>query len=316
MKFTAVAEVHSSAVDDEGDPSVVSTSRQQIAVVVLDAMVTRRQDCGPMDSMYVTEPLEHSVVGVSLAGDDSYVDRVAMLNPIEHSGVSEMEDLLSAVTVLEPLEHSVIEVLLEVGCGAVDIAAKPNPLEHAGVSKPADTPSTSHPRRHSEVPVDGRNGQQDHMCEETTLQDIMRNDKRTSPEEGEAIVVGAVGSDAQWFLTGWAEEVENEFMIDTGCQVTILATSVFGRMCAADPLVRSRLRLCGRRLVSADSSPMTVKGELELTVVFPGISCDMLFVVASIGTEVLQSCLPHQLDLRTGKLWRKAGRRYNCTSRG
>ena len=52
-----------------------------------------------------------------------------------------------------------------------------------------------------------------------------------------------------------------------------------------------------------------MKGELELTVVFPGLSCEMLFVVASIGsdgllvTEALQSCLPHQLDLRTGQLW-------------
>ena len=98
-------------------------------------------------------------------------------------------------------------------------------------------------------------------------------------------------------------------MIDTGCQVTILAMSVFERMCAADPQVMSRLRPCGRRLVSADSSPLTVKGELELTVVFPGLSCNMLFVVASIGsdgllgTETLQSCLPHQLDLRTGQLW-------------
>ena len=98
-------------------------------------------------------------------------------------------------------------------------------------------------------------------------------------------------------------------MIDTGCQVTILATSVFERMCAADPQVRSRLRPCGRRLVSADSSPLIVKGELELNIVFPGLSCDMLFVVASIGsdgllgTEALQSCLPHQLDIQTGQLW-------------
>ena len=41
-----------------------------------------------------------------------------------------------------------------------------------------------------------------------------------------------------------------------------------------------------------------------MTIVFPG-----LLVVASIcsegllGTEALQSCLPHQLDLRTGQLW-------------
>ena len=38
-------------------------------------------------------------------------------------------------------------------------------------------------------------------------------------ESGEAIVVGAIGSAAPWFLTGWAHDVEIEFMIDTGCQV-------------------------------------------------------------------------------------------------
>ena len=42
---------------------------------------------------------------------------------------------------------------------------------------------------------------------------------------------------------------------------------------------------------------------------FPGLCCKMLFVVANIGsdgllgTEALQSYLPHQLDLRTGQLW-------------
>ena len=132
---------------------------------------------------------------------------------------------------------------------------------------------------------------------------------RTPPEAGEAIVMGAVGSAAPWFLTGWAHEVEVEFMLDTGSQVTILATTIFERMCTVDPMVRSRLRPCRRRLVSAHSSPLTVKGELELNVVFPGLCCDMLFVVANIGsdgllgTEALQSCLPHQLDLRTGQLW-------------
>ena len=35
-------------------------------------------------------------------------------------------------------------------------------------------------------------------------------------ETGEAIVVGAIGSAATWFLTGWAHDVEIEFMIDTG----------------------------------------------------------------------------------------------------
>ena len=103
--------------------------------------------------------------------------------------------------------------------------------------------------------------------------------------------------------------MEVEFMIDTRCQVTILATSEFEWMCTADLQVRSRLRPCGHQLVSADSSSLTVKGELELNVVFPRLSCDMLFVVASIGLdgllgmEALHSCLPNQLDLWMGQLW-------------
>ena len=46
-----------------------------------------------------------------------------------------------------------------------------------------------------------------------------------------------------------------------------------------------------------------------MTVVFPGLSCEMLLVVAGIGSdgllgkEALQLCLPHQLDLRMGQLW-------------
>ena len=52
-----------------------------------------------------------------------------------------------------------------------------------------------------------------------------------------------------------------------------------------------------------------MKGELESNVIFPGLCCGMLSVVYNIGsdgllgTEALQSCLPHQLDLRTGYLW-------------
>ena len=58
-------------------------------------------------------------------------------------------------------------------------------------------------------------------------------DEDMSVDEHEAIVVGAIGAGAPWFWTGWAEGSEVEFMIYTGCQVTILATSVFERMCAA-----------------------------------------------------------------------------------
>ena len=66
------------------------------------------------------------------------------------------------------------------------------------------------------------------------------------------------------------------------CQVTILAMSVFEKMCAiTDPQVRSRLHPCGRRLVSADSSTLIVRGELDMNIDFPGFGCDMILVVAN-----------------------------------
>ena len=63
---------------------------------------------------------------------------------------------------------------------------------------------------------------------------LLPTDKDRSIAEPEAIVVGAVGTGAPWFLTGWAEGTEVDFLIDAGCQVTILATSVFERMCAGN----------------------------------------------------------------------------------
>ena len=105
---------HSSAVDDEGDPSVIRTCRQCIAVV-FDPMAAPRKDCGPMGEMSVLEPLEHSVLDVSLEGGDRYIDEVAMPYPLEHSGVSRAADLVSEISAPKPLEHSVLEVPLEVG---------------------------------------------------------------------------------------------------------------------------------------------------------------------------------------------------------
>ena len=80
------------------------------------------------------------------------------------------------------------------------------------------------------------------------------------------------------------------------------APLVFDRMCVSDPRMCSRLRPCGRRLVSADSSPLLVQGELDMTVGFPDLNYAMILIMTNIGsegllgTEALQSCLPHQFD--------------------
>ena len=52
---------------------------------------------------------------------------------------------------------------------------------------------------------------------------LLPADKEASLVELEAIVEGAVGTGAPWFLTGWAEGTEVEFMMDTGFQVTIFS---------------------------------------------------------------------------------------------
>ena len=195
MTFSAVAEVHFLAVDDEGDPSVIRT-RGQRSAVVLDSMVASRKNCGPRDEMSVLEPLEHSLLEVSLDGDDSSVDEVAVANPLEHSGVGRDADSLSGMSVREPLEHSVLVVHLEVGDGSVGSMIVPDPLENLGISVQSDLLSSNLPTIHSEESRNGRNDPRDHLGEDSALQDLRKEVKRPPPEDGEAIVVGAVGSAA------------------------------------------------------------------------------------------------------------------------
>ena len=234
--------------------------------------ITTEEDVG-------SHPLEHSGVDKGVCPREG---------PTDSRFIDQEEDVGS-----HPLEHSGVETWLCPRYGPAEIRL----LENSGIMTNSATcrkPTESEPLEHSVLRVTQRQGSEQSII-----------DVKKPPEEVEAIVVGAVGSAAPWFLTGWTNNIEVEFMIDTGCQVTILATSVVERMCAADPQVRSRMRPCARRLVLADSSPLTVIGELD--VAFPGLKCVMCCVVANIGsdgllgTEALQSCLPHQLDLRTGQ---------------
>ena len=73
MRFLAVAEVYSSAVDVEGDPSIIHTDGQHRAVV--------------------SEEKDRS-------------------HPLEHSGVDQLTDPIGGSSDLEPLEHSVPKVPL------------------------------------------------------------------------------------------------------------------------------------------------------------------------------------------------------------
>ena len=216
-------------------------------------------------------------------GDIGRVDQISKIpdektgsHPLKHSGVVE------GIDISKDMRKRIIPESL-------DIYTDPTPVQGTGDEEPIGYSA------HSESPNEWG--------------EPLKTDGTEDTEDEDAIMVGVVGSAAPWFLTGWTNDVEVEFMIDTGCQVTILATSVFEKMCKVHPQVNDRLSPCTRRLVSADSSPLTVVGRINLNVVFPRLQCNMCCVVANIGsdgllgTEALQSCLPHQLDLRTGQLW-------------
>ena len=68
MKFSAVAEVHSSAVDVDDDTSVGRASEQR-SDVSLDPRTAAVIVDRPMAGISVPEPLEHSVLDVDLAVD-------------------------------------------------------------------------------------------------------------------------------------------------------------------------------------------------------------------------------------------------------
>ena len=175
-------------------------------------------------------PLEHSVPDLALLRNVSPFPQRTTPDPLEHSGLPGEEDGGHRLVPLEPLEHSVL------GASQDQRSVSSSDGDLRVDSMFAGCPRVISDDRGVDVaPLDGR-----------------PEAARTPPEAGDVIVVGAVGSAVPWFLTGWAHEVEVEFMIDTGCQVTILATTIFERICTVDPMVRSRLRPCRRRLVSVD----------------------------------------------------------------
>ena len=175
------------------------------------------------------------------------------MHSVEHSvGKTPSEEGSSPVNIVpvpEPIEHSVDKRPSEGRSSLVDIVTVPDPIEHLDVRGGGGgvaPPSTGQRLEHSDDSGEWQNGRQSHTDDCDTPVGVGTGGQESSQEAGEAIVVGAVGSAAPLFLTGWADGVEVEFMIDTGCQVTILATSVFEQMCPSDPRVRSRLRPCSQ----------------------------------------------------------------------
>ena len=164
----AIAEVHSSAVDDEGDPSVVCASGQRSAVV-LDPRAAPGNDGRPMEGISVLEPLEHSVLEVALDGrpmvgisvleplehsvlevaldrGDGSLVKVDVSDPLEHSGLDRVDDVVPGLAPPEPLEHSVLVIPLEEWDMSVTDVSMLDPIEQSGVDVRTEMTSAYLPR--------------------------------------------------------------------------------------------------------------------------------------------------------------------------
>ena len=127
IQFSAVAEVHSSAMDLVDDTLVVRAHEQQSS-----GRGDPRGPPGivdrPVTNPSTLEPLEHSVLGEDL--DSRPLEGLSVPEPLEHSVLVEtldgrpMEGLLAP----EPLEHSVLDEVLD--GGPMEGSPDPGPLEH------------------------------------------------------------------------------------------------------------------------------------------------------------------------------------------
>ena len=108
VRFSAVAEVHASAIEVDDDILVVQASEQR---TVCSTGPGRAPMVGsvPTAGTFVSEPLEHLIQRVDMDGRPT--EGVVVLQPLEHSVIDVSVDCrpMAGKLDLEPLEHLVLE---------------------------------------------------------------------------------------------------------------------------------------------------------------------------------------------------------------
>ena len=104
-----------------------------------------------------------------------------------------------------------------------------------------------------------------------------------------------------WFLEGWI----GEFLVDSGSSVTAMSDSLCQTLvCAGAPV--GALRSTSRTLRGANGAPIGISGCSHCVVSFMGLQTEFLICDLStnaiIGTDTLESVLPHTLDIKNGLL--------------
>ena len=222
---TDVAEASGPAVTGAGGPVVAGTGFRAVTEVAGASCPVVTGACGPVIAgtrfLAVAEvyaPFEETEG--DLQGDIGEVDQNSKI-PEEDTG-------------FRPLEHSDVKKggRSEDGrtmndCTAQEVEIVSHPLEHSGVVEGADVSDGSRKRNLPESleiytdPDPVRKASEEepikysaHSRSPNEWNELFDTDGTEDTEDGDAIMVGVVGSAAPWFLTGWTNDVEVEFMID------------------------------------------------------------------------------------------------------
>ena len=116
------------------------------------------RDDGPTAGLSVLEPLEHSVLDVALDWGDHSLIKMAVSEPLEHSGLGDIDDVRPALVPPELLEHSVLVAPQDEGDVSVAGVTRLDPIEHSGFVKRTETMFAYLPRdagRHVTIGLSG-----------------------------------------------------------------------------------------------------------------------------------------------------------------
>ena len=123
-----------------------------------------------------------------------------------------------------------------------------------------------------------------------------------------------ISGTGHWFLEGWIGDHSVEFLVDSGSSVTAMSDSFYRNLVQADaPL--GVLKVTARTLRSANGTGIEVMGCSRCSVSFLGLRTEFPIIIcdlptgtdAIIGTDVLDSVLPHTLDVKNGLLFAQGG---------
>ena len=110
-----------------------------------------------------------------------------------------------------------------------------------------------------------------------------------------------ISKEDAFYAPGQVEQIQVEWLIDTGCTITIVSSRSYHLMQADE---RPQLKACTKQLLSADDSPITILGQAMMNIIVGKKLVQHTVIVADIaddgilGTDFLRQ---HQIIIDFGR---------------